>query len=189
MTDPLSIDALMMHELNVLAGIEKTGDYTYTDQFLAKREQFWTKQQSGRIFCTISLFAKIKAGEGSLPGELLGTIATKPIIYGFGTGGIGNLEDLEVRTKKKSNVLSIVARYAISGEGYFKVVISKAVTELADVADLYYGEKKDVFLETTPVDLTPEVIYYSPYDWAAANREARIKEYDFGFTFVSCSKI
>ena len=180
-SDPLTLEGLMHHELAVLADIEKTGDYTYTDQFLANREKFFESQSAQYTQCTVSLFDK----NGSVPGNLLGTAATKWINNAETTNGVGLIYYLEKRTKKHPKAEAIVMGYVLGGNGYFRVKFLRsettepASTSSDDIA-ASIGEG---------VALTPDIIFYNPYQWAAAAREARLREFDFGFIMVSCARL
>ncbi len=178
LVDPIAIEGLLHHELAVLAGIEKTGDYTYTDQFMLYREKIWESQLAQQAICTISIFEK----NGAEPGKLLGTAATARTRLTNTEGAIRNIVDLEIRSSKHKEVKSILMRYVLGGSGYFKATISRADTIVLNSTGEFISIRN---LQ----DLTPEITFYNPYDWMMATREARFREFDFGFMMVSCSRI
>ena len=69
----LKKEVLIHHEIMVLAGIEETGDYSYSLKFENLRENYWRLNQDKNIFCTINLFKKTKLYEMTIPGELIGS--------------------------------------------------------------------------------------------------------------------
>lgn len=172
---PLAIEGLLHHELAVLAKLERTGEYHYTDAFVKYREKFWEKRLAERTLCTVSLFDREPnfGSEGNHPGRLLGSIATRQTQVGSTTGGWGVLRYLGPPANQALSP-AIVARYVIGGEGYLRMSFSRGKADATAFADLE--------------DLTQEITFYNPYEWLAASRESLLKEFDFGFVQVGCSR-
>ena len=181
LVDPIAIEILFAHELNIMAGIEVTGDYRKSDAFGKQRAKYWETRKAAKTICTFSILdKKTKLGGQVTPGKLLGTSVTGLTTGASVGGGLVRVYDTEVR-KGKNPTESIIIQYVLGSEGYLRATVSRAKT--VPFADTYIlnGE----IIES----LTPEVAYYNPYDWEVAIREARLKEYVFGFIMVSCARL
>lgn len=179
--DPIAIEVLFAHELAVMAGIETTGDYRLSDAFGAQRAKSWEKRLAHQSICTFTVFNKKLRYGANIPGEILGTASTGITSGQTVGGGIALLYDLEKR-KHARPADSIVIRYVLGNHGYLRAVVSRAQTTPGMPGQIQLAGP-------ITADLTPEVVYYTPYDWEVAIRESRLKEYDFGFLMVSCARL
>lgn len=175
---PTIKDSLLHHELAVLAGIESTGSYPYTDLFARYRKKFWEHHQSQKFVCTFSLYRKVNE-KGSVGGKLLGSAG----IFIHDLGVSSNFEvihDLTSQVDGKSNRAFIV-RYVVSNNGYLRAQILEA-----DVTR-YKNSSWKIFSNSS--DVSQEKNYFSPYARMSEDRGASIENWGDKFLQVACSKI
>lgn len=170
---PLKIEKTLHHELAVLAGLEKTGEYSRTDKFMEKRLAFWQKVQSQSFACTFSLFSKEQNGQlGKFIGAS-GVVKKMDTHSGFVT-----LAPIASRASDEY-VPSVIARFVMSAEGYLRAVISEA-----DVL-----EKNQDFRTFKNVrSLSKEKVYFTPYDLVDP-LGSNLDTWESYYVQVSCSKI
>ncbi len=185
-SDPVVMEELIHHELAVMAGVEKTGDYRWSDRYTAISKKFWESRKSESILCSVSLFglaekpfAEARSGGYSVgikiaPGKLVGSHGFS-VDFGIVSSGWG------VLTKEQPGAFAsdsdgIIFRYVVGGVGYLRGIFSKA---RLPKDDFYFSQVRD---------LTPEITFYDPYDWVESSKESLLKQYDFGFVLVGCSR-
>jgi len=184
--DPVVMEELIHHELAVMAGVESTGDYKLSDRYAAISRKFWDSRKSESTLCSASLFELsekptvvttsrgLTMGKKIAPGKMIGSV-------GFSIEMGITASDWGVLTKDQPGLFDsdsdgIIFSYVVSGEGYLRTIFSKARIS------------KDNSFFSQVRDLTPEVVFYDPYDWLDASRESLVKQYDFGFVLVGCSR-
>ncbi len=181
LVDPIAIEVLFAHELAVMAGLETTGDYHLSDAFGTLRSKFWEKRLASQTICTFTVFDKKLRYGLNVPDKIVGTATTGLTSGQTIGGGLALLYHLKKHSRARAND-SVIIRYVLGNHGYLRAIVSRAPTTL--------GIKNDVMLAgPIAANLTPEVVYYTPYDWEVAIRESRLKEYDFGFMMVSCARL
>lgn len=176
--NPVYIERVLHHELAVLVGLEKTGDYRQTDKFVDARAIFWQKVLSQNFACTFSLFSKKYEGKDqtSAIGQFLGAsgvVKQMDTQSGFVTlAKIGNRLD-------NGYDPSVIARYVISAEGYLRAIISEAdVFERGADFKIFQNLRKNA----------QEQVYFTPYDLLQPQGSV-LKSWENYFVQVSCSKI
>jgi hypothetical protein len=176
--NPVFVERTLHHELAVLAGLEKTGDYTLTDRFAKARMAFWQKVLSQNFACTFSLFSKDSELEHQ----------TLSIGKFLGAAGIVKKMDTQsgfvtlARVGNKSNddyYPSVIARYVVSAEGYLRAMISEA-----DVLEKGANWRSFQNLRNN----STEKVYFSPYDLIDP-QGSNLESWGQYFVQVSCSKI
>ncbi|HAR43653.1 MAG TPA: hypothetical protein DCS07_13650 [Bdellovibrionales bacterium] len=112
-------EALLHHELCVLAGIESTGDYRQTNKYKEFRQNSWKFRGQMTQICSVSLFKATKTPSGKvIPGEPAGNAAIVMDWMGVKSGAakLGNI------SKKRD----IKVTYVISSSGYLRLKIVEA---------------------------------------------------------------
>ncbi|HWU43810.1 MAG TPA: hypothetical protein VN132_10240 [Bdellovibrio sp.] len=175
--NPADVERTLHHELAVLTGLEKTGDYNVTDKFTQARVAFWQKVLSQNFACTFSLFSKSQTADGSQSIEkFLG--AAGVVKKMDGQGGFVTL----ARTGNKlSNEYypSVIVRYVISANGYLRAAISEA-----DVLEI--GSDWRTFQNLR--NNSKEKVYFTPYDLIEP-QGSNLESWGPYFVQISCSKI
>ncbi|MEN0060322.1 MAG: hypothetical protein AAGB31_15895 [Bdellovibrio sp.] len=176
--NPLYVERVLHHELAVLAGLEKTGVYSITEDFTKSRMAFWQKVLSQNFACTVSLFSKKFVSDSDTPsiGKFLGASG---IVKKMDTeAGFVTLARIGVEAND-GYYPSVIARYVISAEGYLRAVISEA-----DV--LEKGPDWRIFKNLQ--NNSAEKIYFTPYDLVESHG-SNLESWGPYFVQVSCSKI
>ena len=112
----LEREVLIHHEIMILAGIEETGDYSYSLKYEKLRENFWKIAEYKNIFCTINLFKKTKLYGMTIPGDLIGSSSS---LMPF-SGAKGDWGILKSDSKK-----ALIWRGVIDSSGLFKMEIGE----------------------------------------------------------------
>lgn len=176
--NPTIKDSLIHHELAVLAGLETTGDYRYTNLFATHRKEFWERLQSQNFVCTFSLYKKAN-DQRSASGKLMGSAG----VFMRDSGVSANFEviqDLEPQVDGKSN-RAIIVRHVVSNNGYLRAQISEA-----DVTR-YKNNNWKIFSNLSEISV--ERVYFSPYDSVDSGRGSNLETWGDNFLQVACSKI
>lgn len=176
--NPLYVEKTLHHELAVLAGLGKTGDYSVTEKFAKVRMAFWQKVLSQNFACTFSLFSKNleTEGQGSSIGKFLGASG---IVKKIDTQ-TGFVTLARIGTKLDNDYCpSVIARYVVSAEGYLRAMISEA-----DI--LEKGSNWRTF--QNPRNNSTEKVYFTPYDLVEP-QGSNLEFWGPYFVQVSCSKI
>ena len=172
-------EVFIHHELAVLAGIEKTGDYHISDtQFRKFRSILWEKLFSKKIVCVVSLFSKeIDTQSGKFqPHHLVGSAG---IVVNSSIDVISDWRIVKMNSKDENKNTAVIFRYVASGNGYLRGVFSDA-TILGNPGHTFFSEIKN---ESKPR------VFFTPYNLLEIDREASLKEWDDYFNIVSCSKM
>lgn len=183
MTNPVEREKLMHHELAVLIGAEKTGDYTLTDQFAVKRIKLWESIISKGFVCSFSLFTQKQYDGRKVVGRHMGSGAV--VINVDARSDFAVIADLEDFNEGKPN-RAVILRYVSTSEGYLRGELSEATVER-------FKEKDENFLGgafKTFRDLknnSEQKIYFSPYDFIEP-REAALQSWNGYFVQVGCTK-
>ncbi len=112
----LEREVLIHHEIMVLAGIEETGDYTYSLEYEKLRKNYWRIAEHKNTFCTINIFKKIQLHGLTIPGDLIGSSSSlMPFIGMKGDWGILNSD-----SKK-----ALIWKGAIYSNGFFQMEIGE----------------------------------------------------------------
>ncbi|MDG0817980.1 hypothetical protein [Bdellovibrio svalbardensis] len=176
--NPTIKDSLIHHELAVLAGLETTGDYQYTNLFATQRAKFWERLQSQSFVCTFSLYKKTN-DRNSVSRKLMGSAGVF-----IGDPGVSSnfevIQDLEPHVDGKSN-RAIIVRYVLAGSGYLRAQISEA-----DVTR-YKNSSWKTFSNLSEISV--ERIYFSPYDSVDTGRGSNLETWGDNFLQVACSKM
>lgn len=162
---------LLHHELAVLAGLEKTGDYRLTAKFAEFRKNSWKFREERTQICTVSLFQKKKTLSGKeIPGEALGVASIVMDHVGAKSdwAKIGNISD-----KREVKVL-----YVIDSGGYLRLKIVEVDRQ----------EKGRGFLLENQKALFEEGVLIDPYsdDFYPGSSTKNVVFGDY-FMSVSCS--
>jgi len=153
-------EELLHHELMVLAGIEKTADYTYTKKFTKLRENFWKIKEPKKVFCSINVYEKGNYYGNPIPGKQLGSgSSVMPDIGAKGDWGI--LADI-------SETQALIWRGVIDSIGYFRMEIAKA--KQYKRTSNFLGEDceknlpKEFRIDFGSIEvLEPMKVYFDPY--------------------------
>jgi len=116
-TDPLEFEPLIHHEIMVLLGLEKTGEYHYTLEFEKNRQEFWRTVQTENNLCSIQLFEKRTAPYDKSPGASLGA-SSASITWPGATGGWGLIKELPKRQ-------ALYWRGVIDSNGHFRMQVEQ----------------------------------------------------------------
>ena len=182
--NPVKKDVIIHHELAVLAGIERTGDYVVSTKFEAKQSLFWEKARSKKFLCSISLFEKKPdftelVDEPAMNiGEAVGSVAFHINFVGA-KGGMGVIHQL-TPPDKKGESRALFARWVISSSGYLRASLAEAT--------LIYGEWGNVITWKSLTNETPEKVYYTPYESLEVTG-GRFGVWGKYYTLVSCTKL
>lgn len=151
----LKREALIHHEIMVMAGIETTGEYELSIEFEKLRKNFWKLTVGKSVFCTINVFEKSRYYHKDVPGKLLGSSSSLMPFTGA-KGDMGVLASL-------SDDKALIWRGVIDSAGFFKMQIEEA---------RYYSfikASKRNPLDPTTIDLGTTVVkesvrtYFNPY--------------------------
>lgn len=184
--NPLITDSLLHHELAVLAGVEITGDYQYTNKFAISRDKFWQSVLAKQFVCTFNLYGRAEPPSYSRPvtrefriGKLLGSAG---VTVGFdgSRSGFDVIQDLSPQVDGQYNKVVMVS-YVISSNGYLRAQLSEA-----DVSR-YKNNDWKIFSNQTKV--SQEKVYLNPYDYIDGARSASIEHWDDKLVQISCSKL
>lgn len=170
----LDREALIHHELCVLAGLEVTGDYHLTNEFVKQRQASRNLSDERAEICTLSLFTKKVSLRGKeLPDRPLGTGAIVMEWMGM-RGGRVKIGDIDEHREVR-------ALYVIGSDGYLRLKLyeSDHLTKAEEFSELYKNETL----------LKDETVLFDPYgDPLYPGVGAKNIVLDRFFLTVSCTR-
>lgn len=159
--DPIIEEGVLYHEIAVMAGLEDTSDYTYTDLFLKHREPMWRAILSQKFLCVVSLIQQ--------PDETTPVLLGSQLIYsGDPTSVTSNWQILkhgvELGSDKRQS--SIALQWVSNANGYLRIRIVRASTQIGP------GDFKIMW---DAEELIPQMLIHSPYDALQVHSQSYIR--------------
>lgn len=171
--DPTVEEGILYHEIAVMAGLETTSDYTYTDRFLKDRKKLWEKIFSEKFYCVVSLVQHSNASHPKLLGSVL-LFDSDPTSIRLNWSALTHLQK---RSDGKNT--SLVLQWVFGANGYLRTRLIQAETELGPGDFKIFWDAKEIL---------PQALIHSPYDAIEPHAQNSVRQMNGYQLMSSCSK-